>query len=530
MILQKMYPPQKDSPGTFLSGDITAMDTLINVGSSFILPQTAPYPLTLGFDKSITETVIVTDIGSGNNQLTVERPEGALFWPAGTKCARVFTADDLQSIQTNVRTIAGQSDTDHDLLAEINPQVESNTTAIGDLEDVLTGMVGEVATDLSTEVVRATGVESTLDANKINRSELPQVITNWVYSADGSALLVTITRYNASNKTTSEFTKTIPLVNSEAVGAMTPEAYNEITTLRNDVNSLINQGGRFIGVSFASKSGLDSYIVPTTVKMGDYTYVLDDETHDDALTRYIYSGESWDFSFVINYDPVGLADSTTPGLVKSDGGSTDGKVFVETDGSMSVIGWDDLNSAINTITGDALIPGTQGGIGDIIPTNADLLGGKDKGYFEALVDAVSQRVTENLTAINELNNNFAQGVWTPSLEGESTKGTFSATTIEGSFTKSGKVVIASFGIAGVLEGASGVLIIRNLPITAKNLNQTGLITRNIIDGVDGSVLFVSTVASKGYLRLVSANSTYISASTYNGKQITFIGTITYEAD
>ena len=54
--------------------------------------------------------------------------------------------------------------------------------------------------------------------------------------------------------------------------------------------------------------------------------------------------------------------------------------------------------------GDALIPGTQGDIGDIIPTNADLLGGKDKGYFEALVDAVSQRVTENLTTISVVNN------------------------------------------------------------------------------------------------------------------------------
>ena len=29
---------------------------------------------------------------------------------------------------------------------------------------------------------------------------------------------------------------------------MTPEAYAEITALRNDVNSLINLGGRFIGV------------------------------------------------------------------------------------------------------------------------------------------------------------------------------------------------------------------------------------------------------------------------------------------
>ena len=44
MITRPMYPPQKDSPSTFLTGDISATDTFIIVGNAGILPQTVPFP------------------------------------------------------------------------------------------------------------------------------------------------------------------------------------------------------------------------------------------------------------------------------------------------------------------------------------------------------------------------------------------------------------------------------------------------------------------------------------------------------
>ena len=99
---------------------------------------------------------------------------------------------------------------------------------------------------------------------------------------------------------------------------MTPEAYNEITNLRTDVNALINLGGRFIGVSFATKANLDAYTVPTTVKTGDFTYVIDDEARSGATTRYVRNGTTWDFTFTVEYDPIGLASADNAGIVKSD--------------------------------------------------------------------------------------------------------------------------------------------------------------------------------------------------------------------
>jgi len=320
-----MYPPQKDSPSTFLTGDITATDVYLIVGNADVLPQIVPYPLTLGIDKTVTETVMVTAIGDGNNQLTVTRQAGALTWLTGTKVARVFNASDLTTVQNNLSDVIDQSNTQGEALQQAEIDIDDLEETVGDANGGLVkGLSDEIARAQLAEKAesdRAKGAESVLTSTKINRTELTQVITDLMPSADETTLLITITRYNASNQTSSTYTRTIPLVDEENVGIMTPEAYREISDLRSDVSALQQQGGRFIGVSFATKAALDAYVIPSTTNVGDFTYVLDDETHDDATSRYIYNGTSFAFGYVINYDPIGIATTTTAGIVKSVSGS-----------------------------------------------------------------------------------------------------------------------------------------------------------------------------------------------------------------
>lgn len=110
MNIVKMYPPQKDSPSTYLMGDVGPTDTFIFVGSSEIFNTlSVPFPLTLGFDKAVTETVIVTDVGSGG-QLTVVRGPSAIAWIAGARCARIWTSDDLIALQHNILEIVNGVD------------------------------------------------------------------------------------------------------------------------------------------------------------------------------------------------------------------------------------------------------------------------------------------------------------------------------------------------------------------------------------------------------------------------------------
>ncbi len=400
MALKTMYPPQKDSPTTFLLGDISATDTLMTVASAASLPQVLPYPLTLGIDKTITETVMVTAQNLENNQLTITRGTPAYAWLSGSKAARVMTAKDVSDMQDNIKDVDSRLTTTQGTVTTQGTDISGLKTTVGGAgSGLVKGLADEIVratTAEGAEVTRATAAEGNLNTIKINRSELAQVITDWVYSADGTKVEVNITRYNASTQQTTQYTRTLPVVTDDTMGVMTPEAYAEISALRTDVNALINLGGRFIGVSFATKAALNSYVVPATVKTGDFTYVLDDETHSGATTRYVQNGSTWDFTFVIDYDPIGLANSTTAGIVKS--ASTDGKVFVETDGTMSVVGWDVavLATATAQNTANAAIPKSVATAADqvIVSTAAGTWGAKTKAQFKTWLASVAADISD----------------------------------------------------------------------------------------------------------------------------------------
>lgn len=99
-----MYAAQANSPSTELTGDLDTGVTEIYVQDVSVLPA-APFLLTIGFDTSASETVLVTAVAG--NMLTATRGvDGpAQPWVAGTKCARIFTAKDLNDLQANIRTL-----------------------------------------------------------------------------------------------------------------------------------------------------------------------------------------------------------------------------------------------------------------------------------------------------------------------------------------------------------------------------------------------------------------------------------------
>ena len=100
-----MYAAQANSPYAEITGALDTSVQEIYVNDASVLPSTTPFLLTIGFDTSASETVLVTDMAG--NQLTVVRGvDGpAQVWVAGVKCARVFTAKDLNDIQENIRTL-----------------------------------------------------------------------------------------------------------------------------------------------------------------------------------------------------------------------------------------------------------------------------------------------------------------------------------------------------------------------------------------------------------------------------------------
>jgi len=331
MVLETMYPPQKDSPSTFLTSDISHLDEIVNVSDASILPQIVPYSLTIGIDENITETVIVTAIQlqNGNNQLTISRGNPAYSWPAGTTVARVLTAQDIRDIQENIY--------------------------------ILEEFYGGVETLYLDEVQRAISQEVFLENTKVAKSELPSVVTDVEYSANPTTVIQKTTNYNATTGQTFQNTRPLPVANETTMGVMPPEMYQGVEDLKNDVNALKNLGGRFIGLSFDTFAELTAYEVPETVHAGDYTYVVDDETKNNSITRYVYTVSGWSFTFIIEHDPIGTATTITEGIVKSTS-NQNGKVFVELDGSMSVVGWDDLVNADKKLPIALIAEGTSNDI------------------------------------------------------------------------------------------------------------------------------------------------------------------------
>jgi len=103
--LKTMYAAQVNSPYTTTLGEISASDTAVVVADASVLLTTLPYLLTFGYDKSASETVLVTAV-SGNTLTITRGVDGnALLWVAGTKVARIFTAKDLNDVQENIRTL-----------------------------------------------------------------------------------------------------------------------------------------------------------------------------------------------------------------------------------------------------------------------------------------------------------------------------------------------------------------------------------------------------------------------------------------
>ena len=99
--LQTMYPPQALSPATTTAGAVTTSSTTVNVLNGSVLPD-APNLLTFGGETENPETVLMT--AKNGNTLTIQRAVqgSARAWPAGSSIARLFTAQDLLTLQNNI--------------------------------------------------------------------------------------------------------------------------------------------------------------------------------------------------------------------------------------------------------------------------------------------------------------------------------------------------------------------------------------------------------------------------------------------
>jgi hypothetical protein len=154
----------------------------------------------------------------------------------------------------------------------------------------------------------------------------------------------------------------IPLADGSAAGLMSKEAYAKLDSLQ----PTAAVGGVFTGKTYATIAAMNADAATlSAANVGDYCYVIDDANHSDHTTMYVVTlvstTKTWSYALIINTDVTGtpatatndtytgstLTASGVLGVVK--GSNQSGKIFVESNGTMSLVGYDSVISRIATL-------------------------------------------------------------------------------------------------------------------------------------------------------------------------------------
>jgi hypothetical protein len=188
-----------------------------------------------------------------------------------------------------------------------------------------------------------------LQQNKQDKitSNLVAEIAGFGFSNNSINLLINI--WNKDTNVTSGLQIPIPLVTDALPGLATAEMVNSINNLISRVMS-IESGGILRG-HFDTYADALAALPIANATQNDFVEILADETHDGNSTRYIImiedNQQSLSFAKVIDV-PIQIATTAALGIVRSS--NTNGKIYVETDGTMSLVGYDSLYNAVNELS------------------------------------------------------------------------------------------------------------------------------------------------------------------------------------
>ena len=188
------------------------------------------------------------------------------------------------------------------------------------------------------------------DTGNIKQAGIPYIVDHISVDADTSSS-VKVKIHNKSTRDPAQgtiSTVTLPVASEQQYGVMPKEAYATLSELGSRVSSL--EGGQ--AKSYALNLGVGPFsqedyqlswenaagVEPGTVPP-DGTKITNLDTNVDI--QYFASQERW----VERQVSVPLATSTTTGVVK--GSLVPGQVAVEQDGSMSLVGYDDIVGGVS---------------------------------------------------------------------------------------------------------------------------------------------------------------------------------------
>lgn len=217
-------------------------------------------------------------------------------------------------------------------------------------DGLLSNRIDGLNNDLSSEVDRAIAASqaNTNNINLINGKINDSFVQTQEYQTGPTTIYNVLEKKNIFSGASSFEAIPFPIATETDAGAISAEGYAQIISNTNRISNLEQTSGsgeKRITVQ-NTKSQLLAFVLPPDAAEGDTAVVRQDESQNGYTTEYVLDASmQWQFLFIIN-TTTPTASQTVVGSVK---GSTDaGKVFVETDATMSVVGWDALNASIPT--------------------------------------------------------------------------------------------------------------------------------------------------------------------------------------
>ena len=254
----------------------------------------------------------------------------------------------VTNVENRMTTAEGKISKNTIDISDLKNKVQTNTNNITNMQSNIQTINNQITTinnditniqnQISNDTNKITSIESTLNQEITDRQNQNVVSIKGGQGSDQTQLVL-------EKQDGTKLLGSIPLVSSTKNGLMTSAAFNQITANKNDIATLKNQGGHYIGRSFATKAALDAYTVPSSVKLYDWTFVQDDETHNGALTKYLFDGTNFIYTYTIENDPIAIATKTKAGIVLSS--DAKGQISVDVNGIMRLNGYDDIITDIS---------------------------------------------------------------------------------------------------------------------------------------------------------------------------------------
>lgn len=241
----------------------------------------------------------------------------------------------------------------HDEALEWKYAPDESWNELLDLTDLRTQVENDTIDDVNAAKSAAAAAQSAAEAaaddvaGMIDRMGNVPVVSGTGYTATNTGVVETLTKTNVKTGAETSETVPMPIANGESAGLMTPEQVEAIEELESRVGGLENQNVRLSYTASGTPTAAEirAFVLAAgytdTAKWASIGVVVSTTNH---IWRYYANTATWTD---IGIDTVQQASSSVKGIVQ--GSSTNGKVFVEADGTMSLNGYDTLTSGIENL-------------------------------------------------------------------------------------------------------------------------------------------------------------------------------------